>query len=80
MPTLSSVPPERAHAVVVVVVVVVDVAGRRDAKKNTTHSLIIYCRSLVRQAMAIYFTSETIFDQYAADLSFSSPSPMDSSM
>ena len=63
MPTLSSFPPERADAVVVVVVVVVDVAGRRDAKKDATHNLRIYCRSLVLQAMAIYFTSCTILDQ-----------------
>lgn len=42
LPTLSNVPPERADAVVViVVVVVVNVAGRRNAKKNTTHSLSI---------------------------------------
>ena len=41
MPTLSSFPPERANAVVIVVVVVVDVAGGRDAKKDTTHSLRI---------------------------------------
>ena len=39
MPTLSSFPPERAHTVVVVVVVIVDVASRRNAKENTTHSL-----------------------------------------
>ena len=39
MPTLSNIPPERANAVTVVVVVVVDVAGRRNAKKNTTHGL-----------------------------------------
>lgn len=39
MPTLSNIPPIRADAVVVVVVVVVDVAGRRDAKKKTTHGL-----------------------------------------
>jgi len=57
MPTLSSFPPERADAVVVVVVVIVDVAGRRNAKKNTTHSLSIYCRSFVLHAMAMYFTS-----------------------
>ena len=57
-PTLSSDPPERANTVVVVVVVViVDVARRRNAKKNTTHSLSIYCRSLVLHAMDMYFTS-----------------------
>ena len=81
MPTLSNVPPERADAVVVVVVVVVvDVAGRRNAKKNTTHSLSIYCRSLVLQAMDIYLTSETIFDQYAAELSVSKSRFIESSM
>ena len=37
---MSDYPPIRTHAVVVVVtVVVVDVAVRRNAKKNTTHSL-----------------------------------------
>ncbi len=39
LPTSSSCSSERADAVVVVVVVVVDVAGRRDAKKDTTHGL-----------------------------------------
>lgn len=34
MPTLSSIPPERANAVVVVVVVIVDVARRRNAKEK----------------------------------------------
>ena len=34
MPTLSSIPPERANAVIVVVVVIVDVAGRRNAKEK----------------------------------------------
>ena len=80
MPTLSSFPPERADAVVVVVVVVVDVAGRRHAKKNTTHGLFIYFRSLVLQAMDIYLTSWTILDQYSAELSASRPKFMDSSM
>ena len=81
-PTLSSFPPERADAVVVVVVVIVDVASRRNAKENTTHSLYesYFFRSLVLQAIAMYFTSCTIFDQYSANLSVSSPSIMDSSM
>lgn len=64
MPTLSNIPPVRADAVVVVVVVVVvDVARRRNAKKDTTHGLRGYCRSFVLQAMDMYFTSDTIFDQ-----------------
>ena len=42
LPTLSNIPPERAHGVVVVVVVVVDVAGRRNTKKNTTHNLLLF--------------------------------------
>ena len=63
MPTLSNIPPVRAHAVVVVVVVVVDVARRRNAKKDATHGLSTHCRSFVRHAMDIYFTSETILDQ-----------------
>ena len=72
---------KRADAVVVVVVVViVDVARRRNAKKNTTHGLYAYCLSFVLQAMDIYFTSVTIFDQYAAELSFSRSSAIDSSM
>ena len=80
LPTMSSIPPERAHAVVVVVVVVVvQVARRRDAKKDTTHSLN-YCRSLVLQAMDMYLTSVTILDQYAVDLSFRRSSSMESSM
>ena len=79
-PTLSNVPPIRAHTVTVVVVVVVDVASRRDTKKNTTHNPVFHCRSFVLQAMAMYFTSCTILDQYAADLSFSKFRFMDSSM
>lgn len=64
LPTSSSCSSERAHAaVVVVVVVVVDVARRRNAKKDPTHGLWGYCRSLVLQAMDIYFTSDTILDQ-----------------
>lgn len=80
VPTLSGVPSERANAVVVVVVVVVvDVATRRNAK-NTTHGLLIHCRSLVLQAMAMYFTSCTILDQYSADLSASRFRFMESSI
>lgn len=67
MRTLSNIPPERAHAVVVVVVVVVvDIAGRRDAKKNTIYSLI-YFSYLLLHAIDINFTSETFFDQNSAD-------------
>ena len=82
MPTLSSFPPERADAVVVVVVVVVDVASRRNAKENTTHSLCesYFFLSLVLHAIAMYFTSCTIFDQYSADFAFSRSSISDSSM
>ena len=57
MPTPSSFPPVRANAIVVVVVVIVDVAGGGDAKKDTTHGLVIYLLSLVLQAIAMYFTS-----------------------
>lgn len=81
LPTLSNIPSIRAHAVaVVVVVVVVDVAGRRDAKKNTTHSLKHHCRSLFLHAIDMYFTSLTILDQYSADLSVSSSMSIDNSM
>ena len=80
LPTLSNIPPIRADAVVVVVVVIVDVAGRRDAKKNTTHGPGIHCRSFDLQAMDIYFTSDTILDQYAAELSLSRFRSIDSSM
>ena len=71
MPTLSDIPPVRTHAVIVVVIVVVNVAIGRNARKNTTHNPYIYFFSAVLQAIAIYFTSDAIFDQYSADFGFS---------
>ena len=81
MPTLADIPPIRTHTVIVVVVIVVDIAGRRNAKeKYNTQPKIIYFRSFVLHAIAIYFTSETIFDQYPAELSFSKFNCIDNSM
>ena len=56
LPTLSNFLPKRADTVAVVVVVV-DVAGRRNAKKIQRMALVSYCRSLVRHASAMCFTS-----------------------
>jgi len=80
MPTLSDYPPVRANAIVVVVIVVVDVAIGRNARKNTTHNLINHFFSAVLQAIAIYFTSDTIFDQYATELGFNKFSSIDNSI
>ena len=80
MPTLSGFPPIRTNAVLVVVVVVVDVARRRNAKIYNTQPMFYYFLSLLLHAIAINFTSETILDQNAAELSASKFKFIDNSM
>lgn len=88
---MSDDPPKRTHAVVVVVaIVVVDVARGRDQRKrprqpaqDTARGLYgIYrrARSDVRQAIAIFLTSDTRRLQYPAEPSLSIESSIDSSM
>ena len=80
MPTLSSLPPIRANAVIVVVIVVVNVTRRRNAKKNTTHNLNSYLLSLVLHAIDILFTSVASLDQYSAESPLSKFKFIESSM
>ena len=62
MPTLTVCNTEWANTVTVVVVIVVDVAGRRNNGIATHNPSCYLFLSFVLQAIAICFTSITIFD------------------